>query len=128
MNKYYLILVAFICNSYLQAQNIAPPDSTPIDYETVEQRPIFPGGNNEFMKFISKNFVVPEEEGISGTIMLSFIIETDGKVSNVKIVKDIGSGAGESARKAISKSPNWQPGVEGGKIVRVIRMIPIKIN
>jgi Gram-negative bacterial TonB protein C-terminal len=128
MNKYYLIFVAFICTTYLQAQNIATPDSTPIDYETVEQRPIFPGGNNEFMKFISKNFVVPEEEGISGTILLSFIIETDGKVSNIKIIKDIGNGAGESAKRAISKSPNWQPGEEGGKIVRVIRMIPIKIN
>lgn len=128
MNKFYLILTTFICTTFAQAQNIAPSDSVPIDYEIVEQRPIFPGGNNEFMKFISKNFVVPDEEGIIGTILLSFIIETDGKITNIKIIKDIGSGAGESAKRAILKSPNWQPGEEGGKIVRVIRNIPIKIN
>ncbi len=128
MNKLYLLLFAFINVTFAQAQNIAAPDSTPIDYEIVEQRPVFPGGNNEFMKYISKNFAIPEEEGISGTILLSFIIETDGRITNVKIIKDIGNGVGESAKKTISKSPPWQPGEEAGKIVRVVRNIPIKIN
>jgi hypothetical protein len=103
-------------------------DDAPYNYEEVDEKPEFPGGIIEFKTFIGKNLNLGDYEGDSGVLKVSFIIETNGKVSNVEIVADLGEGAGKEAIRVISLSPQWKPGVHRGKVVRVINEIPIRIE
>lgn len=100
----------------------------PIPYEVVENQPLYPGGINEFIKFIGKNYRVPEVEGLNGVVKVSFVIETNGSVTDVKIVNDLGYGSGEEAKRVVQMSPKWTPGDQEGKAVRVLYTLPIKIR
>jgi hypothetical protein len=102
-------------------------DDAPYNYEEVDEKPEFPGGIIEFKTFIAKNLKLNDYEGDSGVLKVSFIIETNGEVSNVEIVADLGEGSGKEAVRVVSLSPHWKPGVHRGKIVRVINEIPIRI-
>ena len=96
--------------------------------EKIEFKPRYAGGITTFYKFIAENFRVPEEEGLSGKIMVSFIVETDGSLSNIKVLKDIGYGSGAEAIRVLKKSPKWMPGKQNGKPVRVEYTMPISIS
>ena len=100
----------------------------PIDYNVVELQPEYPGGNNEFIKYIGKNFVTPEVEGLSGILKVSFVIEINGKIGDIKIINDLGSGTAEEAKRVLSKSLPWIPGQQDGKPVRVLFNLPITIR
>ena len=102
-------------------------DDAPYSYEEVEVRPEFPGGNSAFMTFISSNYQMPDYDGNGGTLKIAFIIEIDGTVTNVSVVKDLGGGTGAEAKRVISKSPKWTSGETRGKKVRVLYEVPIKI-
>ena len=77
--------------------------------------------------YINKNFKMPEYDGNGGTLKIAFIIEVDGSVTNVKVVKDLGEGTGTEAKRVISSSPRWSSGEFRGKKVRVLYELPIKI-
>ena len=97
-------------------------------FEKVEDMPEFPGGEQAMMDFVSKNVVYPQEaqeKGISGRVFVSFIVEKDGSVSNVKVMRGIGGGCDEEAVRVISGLPKWKPGKMKGKPVRVSYMMPI---
>lgn len=129
MKKLLLALSMFIISQFMIAQaSINTVQTLAINYADAEIKPEFPGGYNMFMKFIGENFKTPEVEGLSGTVKISFIIETTGKVTNIKILQDIGSGAGEEAKRVISKSPVWAPGEQEGKRVRVNFILPIAVK
>ena len=102
--------------------------SETVTYEKAEIKPEFLGGYNAFLRYISENFKSPEVEGLSGTIKMSFVIEINGRVSSVKIVNDIGEGAGAEAARVLKASPIWSPGEIEGVRVRVKMELPIKIN
>ena len=98
--KKLLLLLMFTISQFMIAQaSINTVQTLAINYADAEIKPEFPGGYNMFMKFIGENFKTPEVEGLSGTVKISFIIETTGKVTNIKILQDIGSGAGEEAKR-----------------------------
>ena len=107
------------------------PDMTPDKYgvyQIVEEMPQYPGGENALMDYVSKNVVYPkeaQEKGISGRVFVSFIVEKDGSVSNVKVMRGIGGGCDEEAVRVISGLPKWKPGKMKGKPVRVSYMMPI---
>ena len=98
---------------------------------TYEMMPEFVGGEQAMMKFIIDNVNYPRRErnrGISGTCYVTFVIEKDGSVSSVNVKKGVHGGPGcdrESVR-VVSLMPNWKPGMQGGKIVRVQFTLPIK--
>ena len=97
-------------------------------FEKVEDMPEFPGGEQAMMDFVSKNVVYPkeaQEKGISGRVMVSFIVEKDGSVNEVKIVRGIGGGCDEEAVRVVKAMPKWKPGKEKGKPVRVSYIMPI---
>lgn len=96
-------------------------------YEAVEKTPDFPGGIQKFYAFVGENFKVPKEK-ISGKVYIKFIVETDGSLSNYKILRDIGHGTGEEAVRVLKLSPNWIPGEQDGKKVRVQYSLPITIS
>lgn len=97
-------------------------------FKIVEEKPIFPGGQAEMMKYISKNLIYPQiakEIGIQGRVIVSFVIEKDGSLTNIKVAKDIGGNCGEEAVRIIKSMPKWTPGKNKGKVVRTQISIPI---
>ena len=100
-------------------------------YNTVEEMPEFPGGMEAMMKYISENVKYPEEakdKNISGRVFVSFVIEKDGSVNEVKIMRGIGGGCDEEAVRVISAMPKWKPGKQKGKPVRVSYMLPLNFK
>ena len=97
-------------------------------YNIIEQMPEFPGGAEAMMKFIAGNIKYPEaaiDKNIEGRVFVSFVIEKDGSVSNVKVLRGIGGGCDEEAARVISSMPKWKPGKQKGEFVRVSYQIPI---
>lgn len=130
MKKKLLLIVTFCLAQFVfaQAPMGAAGKGIPIPFENVENQPLFPGGLNEFIRYIGKNFRAPEVEGLSGVLKVSFVIETNGTVDDIKIVNDLGHGSGDEAKRVLKASPKWTPGDHGGKPVRVVFTLPITIR
>ena len=97
-------------------------------YQIVEQMPQYTGGEEAMMKYVAENIKYPQEakdKNISGRVFIGFVIEKDGSVSNVKVVRGIGGGCDEEAVRVIKEMPKWKPGMQKGKPVRVNYMMPI---
>ena len=100
-------------------------------YEVVDQMPEFPGGDAALMQFINKHLTYPdlsEEYGIEGRVMVSFIVETDGSLSDVKVTKSLEMLMDETAKGIVSQMPQWKPGIQAGKPVRVLYNLPINFR
>ncbi len=98
-------------------------------YPVVDDMPSFPGGDEARIRFITENIKYPElarKKGIQGRVFVTFVIEKDGQISNVKVIRGIGSGCDEEAVRVISMMPKWKPGMQNGKTVRVQFNMPIK--
>lgn len=102
-------------------------DNTIYNTAGIAVKPDFPGGIAKFYQFVARNFRF-EEEGISGRIIVTFVVEKDGSLTDIKVVRDIGHGAGEEAIRVLKRSPKWTPGVQNGKNVRVLYSLPIAIQ
>ena len=87
----------------------------------------YDGGMEKFYKYIFKNFKPPKEV-LNGTIFITFIIEKDGSISNINVVKDLGWGSGQEAIRVMKKCKKWKPGEKDGKLVRSIYGLPISIH
>lgn len=98
----------------------------------IEVKPEYPEAGLESMySFIRKNFVIPQEiidSKSTKTLFASFIIEKDGSVTNIKIIRDVGYGTAEEAIRVIKLMPKWQPAKQSGKNVRCMYSIPIRLN
>lgn len=102
-------------------------------FNIVEEKPSFPGGMEELYKYLGKNIRFPPfatESGISGKVQVSFVVEKDGSITDIKILKDIGGGCGEEAIRVIKSMPKWIPGKQRGMPVRVRFSMPVlfKLN
>lgn len=96
--------------------------------DIVETMPSFEGGITEFYKFVSKHLKYPAQArrmGIEGKVFVHFVVDRDGSLSNIKVVKGIGAGCDVEVLRIINKSPNWNPGKQRGVPVRVRMMLPI---
>lgn len=83
------------------------------------------------MEYLSGNITYPEdakEKGISGRVFIQFVIEKDGSVSNVKVMKGIGGGCDEEAVRVVKSMPKWKPGKQKGKPVRVNYILPVSFK
>jgi protein TonB len=94
----------------------------------IEVKPDFPGGINKFYKFVGDNYQTPEEDGLKGKVYVTFVVEKDGSLTDIKVIRDIGYGTGKEAIRVLKKSPRWAPGVQNGKPVRVLYSLPITIQ
>lgn len=115
-------------NSVSEQQEIRVVENKDGAYTNVEVLPEFPGGHSAFTKFISSNLKYPKEakdNKIEGRVIVNFIIERDGALSNIKILRGIGYGCDEEASRVMNLSPKWNPGKQNGKDVRVSYSIPI---
>ncbi|WP_426483760.1 energy transducer TonB [Flavobacterium sp. 2] len=94
----------------------------------IEVKPDFPGGIEKFYKFVGNNYKTPEEEGLKGKVYVTFVVEKDGSLTDIKVLRDIGYGTGAEAIRVLKKCPKWTPGEQNGKKVRVLYSLPITIQ
>ena len=94
----------------------------------IEVKPDFPGGIEKFYKFVGNNYKAPEEEGLKGKVYVTFVVEKDGSLTDIKVLRDIGYGTGAEAIRVLKKCPRWTPGEQNGKKVRVLYSLPITIQ
>jgi TonB family protein len=100
-------------------------------YTIVESIPEFPGGDEARIEFLNKNLIYPDsarKHKIQGTVFVAFIIETDGEVSNLEILRGIGYGCDEEAIRVIKLMPKWKPSFQQSNVVRVRMNQPIKFT
>ena len=97
-------------------------------YDCVEQMPSFPGGTQKLKEFIEENLRYPkelEESCVQGRVIVRFIVERNGKLSNVKVVKSVHPALDKEAIRIVKLMPRWIPGRQNGITVRVKCYIPI---
>ncbi len=94
----------------------------------IEVKPDFPGGIEKFYKYVGNNYRAPEEEGLKGKVYVTFVVEKDGSLTDIKVIRDIGYGTGQEAVRVLKKCPRWNPGEQNGKKVRVLYSLPITIQ
>jgi protein TonB len=100
-------------------------------FTPLEVQPAFPGGMDKFYNYLSKSIRYPamaQEIGLQGKVFVSFIIEKNGALSDIKVEKKLGSGTDEEAIRVLTASPKWIPGIQNGKPVRVRYNIPISFS
>lgn len=97
----------------------------------IEVKPEFPGGMDKFYKFFGTNFIMPDvEEGeeLKGKVFATFIVEKDGSLTDIKVIREIGYGTGKEVIRVLKLSPKWNPGQQNGKKVRVQYAMPFTID
>ncbi len=97
-------------------------------FDVVEQMPSFPGGNAALMKYLSENIkypVVAQENGIQGRVVVSFVVERDGSITDVRVVKSVDPSLDKEATRVVKGMPNWIPGKQNGSAVRVKYNVPV---
>jgi len=100
-------------------------------FTVVEVQPQFPGGEDSLYNFIYSNLRYPQvakDNAIEGRVFLTFVVEKDGSITNVKIIRDIGGGCGHEAKRVVEMMPKWIPGKQNGKPVRVQFNMPIRFE
>lgn len=100
-------------------------------FQSVEINPEPPGGMKSFMEWVAKNYQYPQaamDAGVNGQVQISFVVERDGSLTDLRVVKDLKFGTGEAALKMLAKAPKWSPGIQNGRPVRVAYTLPIRLN
>lgn len=118
-----------------KAEDMIPgemPDTTHYEvFTVVEEMPEFPGGPEKMLNFIGQHIRYPNvarDNGIQGRVFVNFVVEYDGSVSSVKVLRGIGGGCDEEAARVIASMPRWKPGKQGGKAVAVMVNSPISFR
>ena len=97
-------------------------------FDIVEQMPQFPGGNAALFEYLSKHIkypVIAEENGIQGRVIVTFVVERDGSITDVKVVKSVDPSLDKEAQRVVKSMPRWIPGKQNGSAVRVKYTVPV---
>jgi len=126
----FVLLVALLSTTTITAQKtvVSKNQSKENVFDVVEHMPEFPGGMDSLMVFLQRTVKYPKEamdKGIQGRVLVKFIIEKDGQVSTPEVVKSVYAALDEEALRVVRCMPNWQPGRQKGKVVRVFFTLPI---
>ncbi|WP_268034613.1 energy transducer TonB [Algoriphagus sp. PAP.12] len=100
-------------------------------FDVVETQPTPPGGMSGWNQYLSKNLKYPTQArrmGIEGTVIVVFVINTDGSIQDVEVLRGIGGGCDEEAVKVVQEAPNWEPGKQRGRPVRTRMRLPIRFK
>jgi len=118
----FIVLTALGSTQLLQAQDV---------YRKVDVMPEFPGGQAALGQFITKNITWPQASNDAvkeGTVYVTFIVEKDGSLTQIKALKGIGESFEKEAENVVKKMPKWTPGKQGGAAVRVMLSLPIEFK
>ncbi|PJB58516.1 MAG: hypothetical protein CO098_08185 [Bacteroidetes bacterium CG_4_9_14_3_um_filter_41_19] len=119
-----------IGNTKIRMMMYVPVDFISV-FTMVELMPEYPGGMQNLMTFLAANIKYPllaKQKGIQGSVYVNFVIDTDGSVSNLTVLRGIGGGCDEEAIRVLSKMPKWTPGKQKGKQVRVSYNLSVKFT
>ena len=97
-------------------------------FDVVEEMPQFPGGPSALFEYLSKNIkypVVAEENGVQGRVIVTFVVERDGSITDVKVVKSVDPSLDKEATRVVKSMPHWIPGKQNGSAVRVKYTVPV---
>ena len=122
-----VVKVAFGANRSEKEESEGTPDSNKA-YDVVDEMPQFPGGPSALFEFISKNIQYPkeaEDANLQGRVIVSFVVEKDGSVSNAKVVRPIDPLLDAEALRVVNSMPKWIPGKQNGEAFRVKYTIPV---
>lgn len=100
-------------------------------YDIVEENASFPGGEEALMEWLSKNLKYPtkcQEQGVQGQVVVGFVVEKDGKITDVKIVRSHDEDMSKEAMRVVKEMPKWKPGKQGNKPVRSRFNLPIRFR
>ena len=129
MKKLILILLmAECCLMTAHAQKTVVSQTNQKVFDTVEQMPEYPGGMQAMIAFLQTNMKYPEDaakQKVEGRVMVQFIVETDGSISDVHVAKQVFPSLDAEAIRVVQAMPKWTPGKEKGNVVRVKYNLPI---
>lgn len=129
MKKFvFLILCLFLPSAFFAQENNTKDDDNIYSSVGIDVMPEYPGGIPEFGKYISTNYKYPNVKGLNGKVVVEFVVERDGSLGDIKVLRDVGYGTGEEAIRVLKASPRWKPGEQNGRIVRTRFALPININ
>ncbi len=97
-------------------------------FDIVEQQPLFPGGPAALMKYLSENTkypVVAQENGVQGRVIVQFVVEKDGSISDVHVLRGVDPSLDKEAVRVVKSMPRWTPGKQNGITVRVNYRVPV---
>lgn len=100
-------------------------------YKVVAEMPEFPGGKDAMFQYIFDNIRFSDadrEKGIDGLVVVNFIVDEEGEISNIKVLKSVSPSLDKEAQRVINKMPKWKPGKHQGKIVKVEMNVPVKFK
>ncbi|WP_423147556.1 energy transducer TonB [Rubrolithibacter danxiaensis] len=103
-------------------------DNNIYNFAAIEVAPEFQGGQKGWAKYLGNNLRYPaiaRENGISGRVTVQFVVEKDGSVTDIKVLRGIGGGCDEEAVRVLKTAPKWKPGIQNGRPVRVSYVMPI---
>ena len=127
MRRIIFIVLSILVTLSINAQSEATHVEEKV-YDVVEEMPQFPGGPSALFEYLSNNLqypVVAEENGVQGRVIVFFIVEKDGFISNAKVVKSVDSSCDKEAIRLVESMPNWIPGKQNGEPVRVKYTVPV---
>jgi protein TonB len=97
----------------------------------VEEYPSYPGGEEALYKYLGENIQYPDvarDNGITGTVVIRFVVEKDGSITKAAIAREIGGGCGKEALRVVNAMPKWKPGKQSGKAVRTEFTLPVQFQ
>jgi protein TonB len=97
----------------------------------VEQQPEFPGGNDAMLKYLGNNIRYPsvaQRNGLEGLVVLSFVVDQSGGISDIQVLKKLGGGTDEEAMRVVKTMPKWTPGKQNGRPVKVRYTLPVRFS
>lgn len=126
--SFCLVILAIVSGS---SQDTQLKEDESVDFYVIEQKPEFPGGETELLKYVANNTTYPNEaknKGIQGKVFVRFIIDKEGYVTNVTVVKSVDPLLDNEAVRVIEALPKWTPGKQRGDFVKVSFVIPINFT
>ena len=100
-------------------------------FDVVEQMPSFPGGQSALMSYLANNIkypVVAQENGVQGRVVVSFVVERDGSITDVQVVRSVDPSLDREAQRVVRSMPKWIPGKQNGQAVRVKYNVPVSFR
>ncbi len=110
------------------AQPEPPKEEETKVFDVVEQMPSFPGGPAALMQYLGSNIkypVVAEENGVQGRVVCTFVVEKDGSITDVRVIKSVDPSLDREAVRVVKSMPKWIPGKQNGSAVRVKYTVPV---
>ena len=124
-------LMAMLGLTTVNAQKTVVAEKNQQVFDVVEQMPEYPGGIQARFEYLQQNVKYPEDaknQKVEGRVIATFVVETDGTINNVEVVKPAFPSLDAEAVRVLSAMPKWTPGMQSGKVVRVKYTVPINFN